>query len=154
MNRISIYCIFFCLFKIWFIIRITTTSHTITKWNRHKNRTKHNKQYHINWIFEFTFHIFTFTKKLRISPILCHNYITSNYTYQFFENRYWETFKYLPTPSVQGGERYITYYSCFSLPSLKAWRFLSRPFPACAWGYLRSLHSQKRLAHLREHRLL
>ena len=43
-----------------------------------------------------------------------------------------ENFKYLPTPSAQGGERYVTYSSCFSLPSLKAWRFLSRPFPACA----------------------
>lgn len=40
-----------------------------------------------------------------------------------------ENFKNLPTPSAQGGERYVTY---FSSSSLKAWRFLSRPFPACA----------------------
>ena len=113
MNRISIYCIFFRLFKIWFIIRITTTSHTITKWNRHKNRTKHNKQYHINCIFKFTFHIFTFTKKLRISPILCHNYITSSYTYQFSENRYWEKFKFLPTPYSAG--RWAVRYLLFLL---------------------------------------
>ena len=65
-----------------------------------------------------------------------------------------ETYKYLPTPSAQGGERYVTYSSCFSLPSLKAWQFQSRPFPACALGVLRSRHSRKRLAHLREHRLL
>lgn len=43
-----------------------------------------------------------------------------------------ENFKYLPTPLAQGGERYVTYSSCFSSSSLKAWRFLSRPFPACA----------------------
>ena len=43
-----------------------------------------------------------------------------------------KNFKYLPTPSAQGGERYVTYSSCFSMPSLKAWRFLSRHFPAYA----------------------
>ena len=43
-----------------------------------------------------------------------------------------ENFKNLPTPLAQGGERYVTYSSCFSSSSLKAWRFLSRPFPACA----------------------
>lgn len=43
-----------------------------------------------------------------------------------------ENFKNLPTPSAQGGERYVTYSSFFSSSSLKAWRFLSRPFPACA----------------------
>lgn len=43
-----------------------------------------------------------------------------------------ENFKNLPTPLAQGGERYVTYSSCFSSSSLKAWQFLSRPFPACA----------------------
>lgn len=43
-----------------------------------------------------------------------------------------ENLKNLPTPLAQGGERYVTYSSCFSSSSLKAWRFLSRTFPACA----------------------